>query len=219
MITSNISEILYKAELQNKEKATNGTNSFINALEDTQEKSQKTDELSYENIKGISLEQIDELFLNEEDKNMAKNLRLATLFTKDETLGKAMFNTVLGKPFELGHTFLFDRYEDKHSFLNSKDSNTLSELLHKSVSNKLYDEKKANEQISQDRLDEVLLEINSFSFLDAFSKTSKDQYGRYKDKDEDYSFLYNDYHLKYQELIYKYEHMNDINEKLIQQFR
>lgn len=223
MITSTINEIL----LRNEQKESNvsiKSNDFLNSLiastktEDISIK--RTDSLSYENIKGISLEEINSIFKDEESKSMAKNLRLATLFTEDLILGQALFNTVLGQPFDLGYSYLFDRYEDKNSFLNQSSSNSLADLLQSSISNKINNkDNKSTDVISQDRLDEILTSINSFNFISALSTTSKDKYGRYKDEDEnDYSFLYNDYALQYEQLKFKYEELDNINKSLIKQF-
>ena len=102
MITSNIDSIM--AQVSSSTNATNKitSNTFLNNLVNNSALTQstiKTNSLSYENIKGISLEEIDTLFVNEDDKNMAKNLRLATLFSSDDYLSKALFNTALGQPF------------------------------------------------------------------------------------------------------------------------
>lgn len=219
MITSNINELLFKSKLIENEKTNKNDDFLKNVQESNNEiKTTRTDAFTYENIKGISLEEIDKIFKDEDKNNMAKNLRLATLFTEDKTLGQVMFNTVMGEPFELGYSYLFDRYEDKHSFFGSKNS-SLTDLLHETISNKIdTGEKKPTDVISQDRLDEILTQINSFDFLSSLSNTSKDQYGRYKDEDDDYSFLYNDYALQYQELIYKYEELDNKNRSIISQF-
>ncbi|MBU3014913.1 hypothetical protein KO488_09115 [Poseidonibacter lekithochrous] len=226
MITSNINEILLKNEIKESEKISK-SNDFLNSListsqtTDAQNKDiQRNDSLTYENIKGITLEEINTIFKDEESKQMAKNLRLATLFTQDDTLGQALFNTVLGEPFDLGYSYLYDRYEDKNSFLNTSSTNSLADLLHSTISNKINnDNKKTTDVISQDRLDEILTSVNSFSFVDALSTTTKDEYGRYKDKeDDDYSFLYNDYALQYEQLKFKYEELTNINKNLIKQF-
>jgi len=222
MITSNINEILLKNEITESNNNVNSSNDFLNTLTSTKIENSsditRDNSLTYSNIKGISLEEIDTLFEDEESRNMAKNLRLATLFTEDETLGQALFNTVMGEPFELGYSYLYDRYEDKNSFFNTDSS--LADLLHSSISNKLdTGNKKTSDVISQDRLDEILTTVNSFNFVSALSTTSKDQYGKYKDdEDNDYSFLYNDYALKYQELIYKYEEIDLYNKNIIKQF-
>jgi len=223
MISSTINEILLKNEITELNKTENSSIDFLNTLKNSSQSDNSSDiirdnSLTFTNIKGISLDEIDKLFEDEESKNMAKNLRLATLFTEDDTLGQALFNTVLGEPFELGYSYLYDRYEDKNSFFNT--DSTLSELLHNSISNKLdIGNKKVTDVISQDRLDEILTTVNSFDFISALSTTSKDQYGRYEDdEDNDYSFLYNDYSLKYQELIYKYEEIDNYNKSIIKQF-
>ena len=224
MITSNINEILLKNEITESEKIIK-SNDFLNSLISKTINTKniditRTDSLTYENIKGISLEEIDTLFKDEESKQTAKNLRIATLFTEDEILGQALFNTVLGQPFDIGYSYLYDRYEDKNSFLNTSSSNSLADLLYDSISNKIENsDKKSTDVISQDRLDEILTSINSFNFIDALSSTTKDEYGRYKDEDEnDYSFLYNDYALQYEQLKFKYEELDNINKNLIKQF-
>ena len=220
MITSNINAI--RATFQDTVTSTqnNTLTSFISTLVTNKEVSTtaKTDVLTYENIKGITLEEIDTLFKNEDDKNMAKNLRLATLFSSDDYLSKALFNTVLGQPFNIGFSYLADRYEDKNMFLSLKN-NSLSDLLFSSFTNKINNQNsKSTDVISQDRLDEILTAVNSFNFISSLSNTSKKGYDKYKDEKNDYSFLYNDYNLKYQELLYKYQEFENINKNIIKQF-
>ena len=220
MITSNINAI--RATFQDTVTSTqnNTLTSFISTLGTNKEVSTKTktEVLTYENIKGITLEEIDTLFKNEDNKNMAKNLRLATLFSNDDYLSKALFNTVLGQAFNLGFSYLTDRYEDKNMFLSSKN-NSLSDLLFSSFTNKINNpNSKSTDVISQDRLDEILTAVNSFNFISSLSNTSKKGYDKYKDEKNDYSFLYNDYNLKYQELLYKYQEFENINKNIIKQF-
>ena len=221
MITSNIDSIM--AQVSSSTNATNKitSNTFLNNLVNNSALTQstiKTNSLSYENIKGISLEEIDTLFINEDDKNMAKNLRLATLFSSDDYLSKALFNTVLGQPFNVGFSYLSNSYEDKNMFLSS-NTNSLADLLHESITKRVNNpNSNLTDVISQDRLDEILTKVNSFNFISALSNTSKKGYDKYKDKKDDYSFLYNDYNLKYQELVYKYKELENINKTLIKQF-
>ena len=220
MITSNVDSII--SSLQNSSNATkteNSIESFISNLTTNKQgdNTSKTDALTFDNIKGITLEEIDTLF-KDEDKAMAKNLRIATLFSNDDYLSKALFDTVLGQPFNLGFSYLSDRYEDKNVFLNSS-SNDFSDLFHSSVVSRNTDTKlNSTDVISQDRLDEILTKVNSFNFLSVLTSTSKDKYDKYKDEDNEYSFLYNDLSLKYEELKYKYEELDNINKNIIKQF-
>ncbi len=219
MITSKIDEIRLKLALE-QEKKENKNIDFLNSVYDLKKSvnSTRTDSLDYNNIKGITLEEIETLFKDTENRQLAKNLRLATLFSNDDRLSKAMYDVVLGKPFDVGFDYLYNRYEDKHLYLNS-NKNSLANLLHESISfRKDSKELKSNEVISQDRLDEVLLEINSFNFIDALNSSSKDLYDRYEDE-EDYSFLYNDYILKYQQLELEYKKYDDINKTILNQYK
>jgi hypothetical protein len=216
MITSNIDSILSKISTTNSTSTGVSSNGFLNNLITNSTASMRTNALSYENIKGISLEEIDTLFVNEDDKSMAKNLRLATLFSSDEYLSKALFNTVLGKPFNLGYSYLSSTYKDKNMFLSSSND-SLADLLHQAISQKI-DDPNSTDVISQNKLDEILTKVNSFNFISALSNSSKKGYDKYKDEKNDYSFLYNDYNLKYQELVYKYQELENINKNLIKQF-
>jgi hypothetical protein len=222
MITSNIELIKAQISTADNLNISSTSGEFLNNLinnSTTSTQSSKTDSLSYENIKGITLEEIDTLFKNEDDKNMAKNLRMATLFSNDKYLSKALFDTVLGEPFNLGFSYLSDRYEDKNIFLASKNSDNLFDLLHESISSKINNSNfKSADVISQDKLDEILTKVNSFNFISTLSNSSKRGYDKYKNEKNDYSFLYNDYNLKYQELVYKYQELEDINKTLIKQF-
>lgn len=218
MITSSINENLLKLQLSQDYK-TNRNNKFLDSVYNIKRDNSltKMSELTFNSIKDITLEEIDSLFQNEDERNLAKNLRLATLFTEDENLSLAMFNTVLGQPFNMGLNYLYNSYEDKHLFLNKK-SDSLSDLLLDSIKNrKAIQELKSHEVISQDRLDEILLNVNSFSFVDALSNSSNDIYDRYKD-DDSYSFLYNDFALKYEELKIKYEEQKYKTDAIIKQY-
>lgn len=220
MITSNINSTIASLQSSGSTKTANSIESFLsnlttNSKEKESTTSPKTDALTFDNIKGITLEEIDILF-KDEDKSMAKNLRIATLFSNDDYLSKSLFNTVLGQPFNLGFSYLSDRYEDKNVFLNSS-SNDFSDLFHSSIISRNTD-LKSTDTISQDRLDEILTKVNSFNFLSVLTSTTKDKYGKYKDEDNEYSFLYNNYNLQYEELKYKYEELDNINKNIIKQF-
>jgi hypothetical protein len=219
MITSNINELTIST-LLNKNYSVINNGDFINEIYQSKLSQTiiRTDALTYDNIKGISIEEIETLFKDSNKIQEAKNLRLATLFSNDDILGQAMFNTVLGQPFGMGYSFLYDRYEDKHNFLNS-NSYSLSDFLHDVIINKINDkDKKVTDVISDDKLKELLTTINSFNFIETLTNTSKNQYDKYKDKNSDYSFLYNDYNLQYMQLKQQYQELEDINKSLINQY-
>lgn len=219
MITSNINEILLKSQIENQKNTQNTDNKFLSTLMDTKEKQTEKLDLTYESIKNTTLSQINDLYGSNEEKSMAKNLKLATMFSTDENLSKALFNTVLGKPFDLGYTYLFNMYEDKSNYFNFSKNNSLSALLEQTVK-KNYGESeiKAGEQIPKDKLDEILTTINSYNFITTLTNGYKNLDDKYKDKDDKYSFLYNDFYLQYQELEYKYDKIKKENNSIINQF-
>jgi len=186
MISSNYDILLFKTNVNNNLEK-NIDNIFSNSVENILNKDKRRDNsLTFSNINGITLKEIDELFEDKEKKNLAKNLRLATLFTNDEKLANILFDTVLGKPFDSGFEYL----SNKSSF----GSSTLFDMLHKSMEYRLNSSNKSD--IKKEDLDDILLEINSFDFISALSSSSKKGSKKYKDQ-EKYSFLYKNYELEY----------------------
>ncbi len=124
---------------------------------------------AFENIKNISLSEIDTIFKNEEEKLLAKNLKLASMFSNDENLAKVMYDTVLEKPLDLAYYFLKDRYEDKANFLSSRGSNTsLVDLLHQSLENKLSN-KNSTDVIPKEQLNLILEKVYSSFYYTFFN--------------------------------------------------
>ena len=99
---------------------------------------------------------------------------------------------------------------------SSNQKSNLFELLQTSIKNKVENvtnDNKSTNIVSKEDLDEILLKINSFNFVSALSSNTKKTYDKYDkyDKKSDYSFLYNDFNLKYQELVYKHKELANIN--------
>ena len=218
MISSNYDILLFKTNVNNNLEK-NIDNIFSNSVENILNKNKKRDNsLTFSNINGITLKEIDELFEDEEKKNLAKNLRLATLFTNDEKLANILFDTVLGKPFDSGFEYLSNRYSDKNNYLKSKSSfgsSSLFDMLHKSMEYRLNSSNKSD--IKKEDLDDILLEINSFDFISALSSSSKKGSQKYKNE-EKYSFLYKNYELEYKNIMEKYQDLDKKNLDIIKQF-
>ena len=212
MISSNYDILLFKTNVNNNLEK-NIDNIFSNSVENILNKDKRRDNsLTFSNINGITLKEIDELFEDKEKKNLAKNLRLATLFTNDEKLANILFDTGLGKPFDSGFEYLSNRYSDKNSYLKSKSSfgsSTLFDMLHKSMEYRLNSSNKSD--IKKEDLDDILLEINSFDFISALSSSSKKGSQKYKNE-EKYSFLYKNYELEYKNIMEKYQ---DLDKKIL----
>ena len=115
------------------------------------------------------------------------------------------------------------------SLSNSKNpankKSDMFELLSATVKNKvdnITNKTNSTDVISKEDLDEMLLKINSFNFVSALSSNAKkpyDKYDKYDKNKTDYSFLYNDFNLQYQELVYKHKQLEnitkDINKKYL----
>ena len=219
MITSKINEILIKNQIATQENNQNTENKFLDVLIDNKNNNSSKIELTYQNIRNIPFSQIDTLFENSDEKTMARNLKLATMFSQDENLSKALFNTVLGKPFDLGYTYLYNMYEDKSNYLNSTTNNLVT-LLEQTINKNFENEEmKVTDKISQSKLNEILTAVNSYNFVTALTNGYKNLNDKYKDSDNKYSFLYNDFYLQYQELEYKYNKIKDENDSILNQLR
>ena len=218
MISSNYDILLFKTNVNNNLEK-NIDKKFSKSIKNIINKKKKKDNsLTFSNINGITLKEIDELFEDEDKKNLAKNLRLATLFTNDGKLANILFDTVLGKPFDSGFEYLSNRYSDKNSYLKSKSSfgsSTLFDMLHKSMEYRLNSSNKSD--IKKEDLDDILLEINSFDFISALSSSSKKGSQKYKNE-EKYSFLYKNYELEYKNIMEKYQDLDKKNLDIIKQF-
>ena len=218
MISSNYDILLFKTNVNNNLEK-NIDNIFSNSVENILNKDKRRDNsLTFSNINGITLKEIDELFEDEDKKNLAKNLRLATLFTNDGKLANILFDTVLGKPFDSGFEYLSNRYSDKNSYLKSKSSfgsSTLFDMLHKSMEYRLNRSNQSD--IKKEDLDDILLEINSFDVISALSSSLKKGSQKYKNE-EKYSFLYKNYELEYKNIMEKYQDLDKKNLDIIKQF-
>jgi hypothetical protein len=218
MKTTEVNETLLQSSIVEEKAKSAKSTQFIDAMIDSKTKQNST-EFIFDNIKNMSYEQIDKVFTNKENNQKAKNLKLATSFTNDTNLAKALFNTVLGKPFNIGYSYLFDIYEDKHNYLNyfsNRKDRSFSDILQDVISNRLQNGENSTKTIPQEYIDEILGKVNSFNFLSVLSSSYKNGYDR--DRGGEYSFLYNDYYLEYQELIYKYEYSKQNELMLLKQY-
>ena len=107
------------------------------------------------------------------------------------------------------------------SLSNSKNpankKSDMFELLSATVKNKvdnITNKTNSTDVISKEDLDEMLLKINSFNFVSALSSNAKKPYDKYDKNKTDYSFLYNDFNLQYQELVYKHKQLENITKDI-----
>ncbi len=162
----------------------------------------------------MAFSEISTLFKNNKESQKIYNLKLATMFSNNINLSKALYYTVLEKPFNSGYEYMFRKYEDKSIFLNS-NKNSLSKLLEESV---LYNSSSLNtaQKIPQQKLDEILSVVNSFNFITALSGSYKDLYN--KNKDNKYAIFYKNYNLEYLELMQKFQRYEQETKILLNQF-
>ncbi|RXK00524.1 hypothetical protein CRU98_05025 [Arcobacter sp. CECT 8986] len=187
--------------------------SFKSALFDDYET--KNSDFSYENIVNTPLNKISSLYENSEDIKKAKNLKIATMFSDNEILSKALYDKVYEMNSINQNNYLFNIIQDKIVFFSS-DNTTIEDLLQKSVKERLASTSTNSlEQVPYEYINIVLTYANSISFINSMTSSYKSLSSRY-DKDDKYSVFYNNHYLEYNFLIARFKEYDRQIEKLRQ---
>ncbi len=207
-------EILSSSFENSKNEIKKSNNDFLNTINSM--KNSTDIELSYEEVKKLSLEDIEKNYEDGDKKTLLKTLKMATMFSKDEILTKTLFNTVSNMPIENSYDYLSSKFSDKSNYLKAKSENiSLFDLLHKSLSFSVNGNKN---NISKEDLDDILLQVNSFNFLESLSNNYKKGSDKYKKDNDRYTFLYKDYAKDYEDIIKKYKDYESLDKSIIKQF-
>ena len=207
-------EILSSSFENSKNEIKKSNNDFLNTINSI--KNSTDIELSYEEVKKLSLEDIEKNYEDGDKKTLLKTLKMATMFSKDEILTKTLFNTVSNMPIENSYDYLSSKFSDKSNYLKAKSENiSLFDLLHKSLSFSVNGNKNS---ISKEELDDILLQVNSFNFLESLSNNYKKGSDKYKKDNDRYTFLYKDYAKDYEDIIKKYKDYESLDKSIIKQF-
>ena len=120
MISTNF-EILSSSFENSKNEIKKSNNDFLNTINSI--KNSTDIELSYEEVKKLSLEDIEKNYEDGDKKTLLKTLKMATMFSKDEILTKTLFNTVSNMPIENSYDYLSSKFSDKSNYLKAKSEN------------------------------------------------------------------------------------------------
>ncbi len=206
---------IYNTILENKNKIEENSNiSFKQEVIERSKLKSKEYEVNFNNISKLPINNISTLFKNNEESQKIYNLKLATMFSSNINLSKALYDIVLEKPFSSGFEYLFKKYEDKSIFLNS-NKNSLSKLLEESV---IYNSSfltKA-QKVPQQKIDEILSVASSFNFITALNGSYKELYN--KNTNNKYAIFYKNYNLEYLELMQKFQKYEQNSKILLNQF-
>lgn len=213
-ISSSIYSQLVKQSM-NQNKNDVFKNSLLSSVNQSQPNAlPKSNALTFENIQGLNVQEIDSIFTNEQSRQMAHNLKLATDFSSDPFLSKPLFNAVFSQDEEKGYEFLKNMYEDKNQFLSAPEN--LGDFLESSIQRRSQN-KEVTQQISSEQLDKILTTVNSFNFVNTLTNTASELKDKYKDN-ETYSSFFSDYSLQYETLKIQYEDEKYKQMNLIKQF-
>ncbi|RXJ86531.1 hypothetical protein [Arcobacter sp. CECT 8985] len=177
-----------------------------------------SEDFSFETIQKIPLNKIEDIYQTEHNIKKAKNLKIATMFTEDKSLSKALYEQVLNKQASnKDEEYLFDMIQDKIIFLSS-DSTTLESLLQKSVESRvdLSSNEKILQRVTPSEINAVLSYVNAINFISSMGNTYESLNNRYLNKDDKYSIFYNNHYLEYHFLIAKFKEYDRQIEKLSQ---
>ena len=216
IITSNYNKIVTQAIVDKKEKD-NGFKSTLNDFNE-QNNNPSNDELSYQNIKIMTLDDIQALYGSQEIMQNIRNRYIATQFSSDSNMSLTMFKHIEDMPYEQSTSFLANMFTQRNIYLN-KDIDTLQKgsLLRQSIIDMIEDpDIKAEQEKLEKEFNTTMMKFNIMDYFNNildFGKNESD-----KNKDSQYGFLFNNFYEQYSTLFREYKDTKDINEMIIQQY-
>ena len=176
------------------------------------------DTISFQDTQNMTLEELQSYYGNKETQAGIRNKFLASQFSSDINLSLSIFNQISSMTDEESINYLSSLFTHKSiSFDSQTNSLEKGALLRKSIMSMIDDPdiKAEQEKIEKEFLSTMIqFDIMSYfnSILD-FGKSEKD-----KNKDSEYSFLYNNFYDQYDILLNDYTSNKELNDMLIKQY-
>ena len=144
---------------------------------------------------------------------------MATHFSSDLNLSLSLFNQVNSMSYEESTRYLASLFTHKNISLDTQtDSFQKGALLRQSIIEMIDDpDIKAQQEKLEKEFSAAMLEFDIMSHFNSmldFSRSEKN-----KNKNSEYSFLYNNFYNQYATLFTDYKNNKDINSMLLTQYR
>ena len=216
-IQNNSSDV--NTHFQSETNKKNHAHSFSREVEknNTKENNSLGDNLSYQKLKNMSAEEINDFYTDKRQSILLNTLKLSTAFSGNSSMNEAMFNMVLSKgTLEDSQAFLSNMISNRNSYLSNKNEDH-GVWLRKSIINQIEDPKIQNEQIEiEKQFQYTMLQFDVAQHISDMMDFSKK--GREENKDNNsLSFMYNNSYIQYQSLFQEYESIENKNSELLKQ--
>jgi len=216
MEIQNVAELANK-QFQNKKSEDTQTVSFKESiLNNHEQNSHNKESLTFENINNISVNEMEENYQDKQQVELFKILKLATLFSGNVNMNKAMFNSVLDQDgLEKSQEYMYSMMSNRNSYLSNSNDN--GAWLRSSLISELEgDAKREQIQLEKEFLN-TMLQFDVAQHMNDMMDFSKSGRDRNKNNN-DLSLMYNNTYLKYQNLFNEFEKIENNSAGLLNQY-
>ena len=177
------------------------------------------DTISFQNTQNMTLEELQSFYGSNQTQQSIRNSYIATQFSTDLNLSLSIFNQIGSMSDEQGISYLSSLFTHKSISLDSQtDSFQKGALLRKSIIAMIDDpDIQAQQEEIEKKFLNTMMEFDIMSHMNSmldFGKSEKE-----KNKDSQYSFLYNNFYNQYDILFNDYQKNKELNNMLINQYR
>jgi|GEM_PF-6622831 len=177
------------------------------------------DKISFQDTQNMTLEELQAFYGSKETQQKIRNLYMATQFSSDLNLSLSLFNQVNSMSEEQSISYLASLFTHKNISLDTQtDSFQKGALLRKSIIEMIDDpDIKAQQEKLEKEFSTSMMQFDIMSHFNSmlnFGRSEKD-----KNKDSEYSFLYNNFYEQYNTLFSDYNNNKSVTDMLINQYK
>jgi len=177
------------------------------------------DTISFKDTQNMTLDELQSFYGSKETQQNIRNLYMATHFSSDSSLSLSIFNQVNNMSEEQSINYLASLFTHKNISLDTQtDSFQKGALLRKSIIEMIDDpDIKAQQEKLEKEFAASMMKFDIMSHFNSmldFGRNEKD-----KNKNSEYSFLYNNFYEQYDTLFSDYKNNKSLNDIMINQYR
>ena len=177
------------------------------------------DKMSFQDTQNMTLDELQSFYGSQETQQNIRNLYLSTQFSSDLNLSLSLFNQVDSMTYEQSTSYLANLFTHKNIYLDTQNNSfQKGVLLRQSIIDMIDDpDIKAEQEKLEKEFSNTMMTfdiMSHFNLMLDFGKTEKE-----KNKNSEYSFLYNNFYQQYSTLFNDYQNNKEVNEMLINQYR
>jgi hypothetical protein len=152
------------------------------------------------------------------DDQLSKNLKLATMFNVDPYISTILLDSVNNSDIQSSTKLLTNLFTQRDIYLNTQNDSVLrGNRLRQSIIDQIDDEKmKQQQQKIEDEYINTMIEFDMMQYFNSmldFGSKEKD-----KHKDSSYGFLFSDFYTQNQLLYNQYNDLKDMNKIMLNQY-